>query len=84
MATAGFVSERLVTVEIADRGEAKDLKCVVRVRDAACRPGADRISDRFFSTIGAPAALGSKPLVLGFGTARLRCHPIQRFEQHGS
>ena len=64
-------------MEIADSGAAKDLKWVVRVRDAACRPGAERISERFFSTIGAPTARGSKPLGLGFGTARLRCHPDQ-------
>ena len=60
MATAGFVSERLVTVEIAERGAAKDLRCVVLINDAACLPGAESISERLLATNGATKGRGSK------------------------
>jgi hypothetical protein len=60
IAIAGFVSARLVTVEIADKGAAKDLRWVVLISDDACLPGAEYISERFFSTIAAPNARGSR------------------------
>jgi hypothetical protein len=60
IATAGFVSARLVTVEIADNGAANDLRCAVLISDDACLPGAECISERFLSTSVAPKARGSK------------------------
>jgi len=60
MATAGLISARLVTVETAESGAESERSCDVLINDDACLPGAEYISDRFFSTIGAPKARGSK------------------------
>lgn len=59
IAIAGFVSARLVTVEIADNGAANDLRWAVLISEDACLPGAEYISERFFSTIAAPNTRGS-------------------------
>jgi len=47
IAFAGLLSARLVTVATAESGEARDLKCVVLINEAACRPGAEYNSERF-------------------------------------
>jgi hypothetical protein len=75
MATPGFVSARLVTVEIAESGVANERICVLLSIDDACLPGAELISERFFSTIGAPIARGRIWPLIGFGTPSTRCHP---------
>ena len=75
MATPGLVSARLVTVAIAESGVAKDRIWVFLSNDDACLPGAELISDRFFSTIGAPIARGRSLPPAGFGTSSTTCQP---------
>ena len=75
MATPGLVSARLVTVEIAESGVSKERIWVLLSNDAACLPGAELISDRFFSTIGAPIERGRSLPPAGFGTSRTTCQP---------
>lgn len=77
IATAGFVSARLVTVAIADRGAASDLKCVVLIKVAACLPGAELSSDRFLLTSGAAEARGKIEFLASVGTSRTSCQPYR-------
>jgi len=75
MATPGLISAKLVTVEIVESGASNERICVLFSKAAACLPGAELISERFFSTIGAPMVRGRMLPLTCCGTSRIRCQP---------
>lgn len=73
----GAVSARLVTFPTADNGAARDLKSVDLTKHAACLPGAEWISDRFFCRRLETGVRGRMVFGPGFGTSRTNCHPAR-------